>query len=352
MINSEIKVVINRSATNGVSPYRLIHNGNGVEQANEYLDSLAARGLSEKTMSGYAYDLLIFWRWFIQTNINFENITKKTLIEYIQYQRQDSSPAATTINRRLTVLECFYHYCFNKHIPARNSLLKEESFPSTRSIYRVGWLHPFRVKYSTKVKVPRHNIVPLTQQEVFQFFSTFKTWRDIAITGFMLFCGLRRNEVISLKLNNIEIAQNQVRVLGKGNKERLLPLPKDLLITLDKYLNLERPEKSSEYLFVVLKGPHRGYQMTTWAIRTIFSYHRKISDVSKANPHRFRHTFGSDMVMAGISLPILMRLMGHADIQTTMRYVNISVQDIQEEFRKAVTKLQTKEVINGTATNF
>ena len=58
------------------------------------------------------------------------------------------------------------------------------------------------------------------------------------------------------------------------------------------------------------------------------------------------------MVMAGISLPVLMQLMGHANIQTTMRYVNISVQDIQQEFHKAVTKLQTKEVISGTTTNF
>jgi site-specific recombinase XerD len=88
--------------------------------------------------------------------------------------------------------------------------------------------------------------------------------------------------------------------------------------------------------------------MTIYTIHEIFRYHRKISDVSKANPHRFRHTFGADMVMAGISLPILMRLMGHTHIQTTMRYVNVSVQDIQQEFQKAVTKLKTKEAINGT----
>jgi integrase/recombinase XerD len=162
----------------------------------------------------------------------------------------------------------------------------------------------------------------------------------------MLFCGLRRNEVINLKLYDLKIPQEQIHIFGKGNKERIVPIPKDLIPTINKYISLERPEKSCEYLFVILKGQHRGNRMTIWGIRETFRYHRKISGIHNANPHRFRHTFGADMVKAGISLPSLMKLMGHEYIQTTMRYVYISAQDVHEEFQKVVKKLQNKGVIN------
>ena len=74
--------------------------------------------------------------------------------------------------------------------------------------------------------------------------------------------------------------------------------------------------------------------------------------MSKANPHRFRHTFGADMVKAGISLPVLMKLMGHTHVRTTMGYVNIFAQDVRDEFHKAINKLQTREIINDAKTRY
>jgi site-specific recombinase XerD len=82
-------------------------------------------------------------------------------------------------------------------------------------------------------------------------------------------------------------------------------------------------------LFVVLKGPARGQRITPAGLRSLFRHHRRTTGVQLANPHRFRHTFASDMVRAGISLPALMQLMGHADIETTMHYVKVSPQDVK-----------------------
>jgi len=73
-------------------------------------------------------------------------------------------------------------------------------------------------------------------------------------------------------------------------------------------------------------------------LRSLFRHHRRQTRVLKANPHRFRHTFGADMVRAGISLPALMRLMGHSHIQTTMLYVQLSPQDVWREFYLALQK--------------
>ena len=78
--------------------------------------------------------------------------------------------------------------------------------------------------------------------------------------------------------------------------------------------------------------------MTPAGLRSLFRYHRQTTGVALANPHRFRHTFASDMIRAGISIPALMRLMGHADIQTTLHYTQITPQDVYLEYMRAVAK--------------
>src|SRR5439155_24725268 len=96
---------------------------------------------------------------------------------------------------------------------------------------------------------------------------------------------------------------------------RFLPLAPEATELLDHYLRLERPQTATDALFVSLKGPARGTRMTPAGLRSLFRYHRRTTGVKTANPHRFRHTFASDMVRAGVSLPALMQLMGHAHIQ-------------------------------------
>lgn len=78
--------------------------------------------------------------------------------------------------------------------------------------------------------------------------------------------------------------------------------------------------------------------MTAAGLRSLFRHHRLSSQIPQANPHRFRHTFGSDMVRAGISLPALMHLMGHTQIHTTMRYVQLAPQDVWQEYARAVAQ--------------
>lgn len=99
-----------------------------------------------------------------------------------------------------------------------------------------------------------------------------------------------------------------------------------------------RPPPNSTSLFVCLKGRSRGLPLTSAGLRSLFRHHRAASHIPLANPHRFRHTFGADMVRAGISLPALQHLMGHAQIRTTLLYVQLAPQDIWREYRSAVEK--------------
>jgi site-specific recombinase XerD len=143
---------------------------------------------------------------------------------------------------------------------------------------------------------------------------------------------------LGLQLEDLRLAEGQLRVLGKGRKERLLPLPEELRTVLEKYLHLERPLTNSSALFVSLKGPSRGCPLSPAGLRSLFRHHRKTSEVPLANPHRFRHTFGADMVRAGISLPALQHLMGHSQIRTTMLYVQLAPEDVWHQYRIALEK--------------
>jgi len=128
----------------------------------------------------------------------------------------------------------------------------------------------------------------------------------VAIVGLMLMQGLCSAEVMALNLEDVLLSEGQLRVRGKGSKMRFLPLAPETTQLIDYYLRLERPDPCSAALFVVLKGPTRGTRMTPAGLRSLFRYHRRTTGVKIANPHRFRHTFASDMVRAGISLPALM----------------------------------------------
>ncbi|MCC6588123.1 MAG: site-specific integrase [Bryobacterales bacterium] len=190
-------------------------------------------------------------------------------------------------------------------------------------------------------------VTPLAAEEVAKFWRSFHTFRDLALVGLMLLDGLRSCEALTLQLESLQLAEAQMRVLGKGNLKRVLPLPPEILEVLDKYLRLERSLTNSSFLFVSLKGRQRGRAMTPAGLRSLFRHHRGCSQVPLANPHRLRHTFGADMVRAGISVPALQHLMGHSQIHTTMLYVRLAPQDVWREYTRAVenrTRLSTRHI--------
>ena len=168
-----------------------------------------------------------------------------------------------------------------------------------------------------------------------------KKYRDTAIVTLMIFCGLRSCEVLSLDVNDIDLIDDHLRVRGKGGKERILPFPASVRQALSRYLDYERPEVNHSFCFVVLKGPHRGDPLTPAGLRTLFRHRRKILDIDAANPHKFRHTFCTNMIRQGVSLAVVQKLMGHSDIEVTMGYVHLSIDDVAKEYHQAIAKLQT-----------
>jgi integrase/recombinase XerD len=318
------------------SPYRLLdERGEEIAWVNDFLDAQCIRQLSLRSLRAYAFDLLNFARWWDEGR-PLSEITESTLLDYVRHQLDhEPKPTPQTVNHRLCVLRCWFRFQFGREIPAGQTHFQR--------IYTVrpplGYGRSRQViARGLRLRQPSRVVIPLSAEEVKKFWDSFGTFRDLALVGLMLLDGLRSCEVLALRLEDLQMADAQLHVLGKGNKTRGVPLPGDLIEVLQTYLRLERPLTNSPYLFVSLKGSHRGQPMTAAGLRSLFRHHRLCSTVSIANPHRFRHTFGADMVKAGISLPALQHLMGHSNIHTTMLYVQLAPQDVWREYARAVQK--------------
>jgi len=322
----------------GVSPYRVLEGRDQeVCWINRFLDAQHLRGLSPRSLRAYAYDLLNFIRWWWQERrSSMARLNEARLLDYVRYQLSaDPKPTPQTVNHRLTVLRCLYRFHYQREIPRRQGSV--QSIHKTRDPFGFGRSGLLLV--GLRLKQPRRVVIPLSRGEVARFWASFRTYRDLAIVALMLLNGLRSREVLALGLEDLRLSEKQMRVRGKGNKERILPLCDDTILAVQRYRELERPASGSPMLFLSLKGRRRGQAMTPAGIRSLFRHHRRLSGVRLANPHRFRHTFGSDMVRAGISLPALMHLMGHAHIYTTMLYVSLSPEDVWNEYRRAVQNM-------------
>ena len=337
----KFQVIFQTNAASAHSPFQVVEQstGRGVEWVNCYLDREYVRRLANTSLRIYAYNLLHFVRWWESIHhtaeITVTDLTESTLLDYLRFQSSlQPRPSAASINERLADVDRALRNAF-PDAPSQVAHGFQQTFLQRKPM---GLGRPRVAISRLRVKQPKLNIVPLSVDEVARFWASFHTARDLAIVGMMLMHGLRSGEVLALNPEDVLLSEAQLRVRGKGGKLRFLPLAPETTQLLDHYLHLERPNPCSAALFVVLKGPAHGTRMTPAGLRFLFRYHRQTTGIQLANPHRFRHTFASDMVRAGMSLPALMKLMGHADIETTLRYVQVTPQDVYLQYVRAVAQ--------------
>src|SRR6266550_1374915 len=337
----KFRVIYQQASHNAQSPVRIIEQTTGREIGwiNRYLDREYVRRLADTTLRIYAHNLLHFVRWWESIHHTGEvreaDLTESTLRDYVGFQSSlQPRPSGSTINDRIAIAD----RALRNEFPDAPCQMARGFHQAFLRRGPMGLGRPRMALSRVRVKEAKRHIVPLSVDEVARFWSSFRTARDLAIVGLMLLQGLRSAEVLALNRDDVLLSEAQLRVRGKGNKFRFLPLAPETVQLLEHYLRLERPVPCTTALFVSLKGPARGTRMTPAGLRSLFRYHRQTTGVTLANPHRFRHTFASDMVRAGMSLPALMQLMGHADIQTTLRYVQVTPQDVYLQYARAVAQ--------------
>lgn len=297
--------------------------GGEADAANRFLELVDIRGLAASSGRTYAFDLAVALNWMSANGKTTAGIRKDDLHDFVRAQQ--ATAGAMTVNRRLR----FFHRYLSQTRPDAFELPR-----LVRSRRRARRDLPY-------MKEPRTVKMPLTDRQVRELVNGFRTNRDRAIVALMWAAGLRVGEVLSLRLRDIDWENNTIRIRGKGNRERSLPLSRAVEELTTRYMEVERPATTTESVFVALKGKRRGCPMTYAGIRRLFRYWRAKLNLPDAHPHRFRHTFAANMIRHGISVPVLMRLMGHTWAETTMRYVHFDDREIRERYEKALAELTT-----------
>lgn len=327
---------------------------------DEFLAHLVDRNYSPMTVRAYGYDLLAFCRWLVAEDVELVDVDVEVLLRFLRACREASVPgrpgpnvvalsgrrvdqyAPTTINRRLAAISALFAFIVMRDPSMKNPVPKGKEARWLTSGERNGLLAHTRRRAkdrsSLRLREPRRLPTALTQAEAAELLASFHSWRDRAIAGLMLYCGLRSAEVLALEVTDVDIGARWLQVIGKGRRERRVPLDADVASVIQVYLLTERPESDETRLFLVAKGAHRGQPLTAAGLRTIFRYHRSVSGISGGHPHALRHTFGTALAEAGVDLAVMQALLGHAHVDTTARYIHLAPAHVKAEFDAARTR--------------
>ncbi len=324
--------------------YRINGPGRFFERVNAFLQTMDLRGMSPQSARSYAFDLLALFRYLQTLEKTWtKKFTQKDLQTWM-FHCQKQNLKARSINRRLACVRVFYRYCFGAHIPhAAGVLYPKGYYKGPRRDSRLGLFFPARRGLlELKIRIPREVIDPLKPAEVDKFLLGIRRYRDLAIVLIMLLCGLRSQEVIGLSFPEIDFQQSQLRVRGKGKKERMIPMPYRLMEVFEKYISFERPADACDRFFVVLQGAKTGQPMTSSGLRSLFRYRRGIKAIPRAKPHQFRHAFASDLARAGVPITTIQRLLGHSDPSTSEIYIQLFMEDIRADYEKAMKRIEER----------
>jgi integrase/recombinase XerD len=274
---------------------------NNIHLIEQFLDHYwLSSGASKNTLSAYRSDLMLYSKWL--DKLSLENSSDTSILKYFQYRQISPSTQA----RILTCFRIFYQYLVSQKLTDTNPTAKLH--------------HPKQVQ-----KLP----VFLSIKEVEKLLDTpdQKTifgMRDRAMLELLYSCGLRVTELVSLEYHHININDEYIRILGKGNKERLLPMGDLAIEYLSKYEKEARP-------FLIKKGQTDGYFLSNRGSNMsrqnffymIKSYAQKAGIDKSLSPHSLRHAFATHLVQQGADLRSVQLMLGHSDISTTQIYTHI-----------------------------
>jgi integrase/recombinase XerD len=278
-----------------------------------FLDFLwMEQGLSDNTLSSYRTDLKKFAEWLTMHNIELLAVDAADLQSYLNWRfKQRLSPRSTA--RFLSTIRRFYGYCVQERLMDSDPSLNIES-----------------PKLGTSLP---HTLTEAEVDHLLQSpdLDTALGIRDKAMLELMYGSGLRVTELVSLELSQMSLRQGVVRIIGKGNKERLVPMGEEALAAIELYLKSARGEllgsKASDIVFL----SRRGQQMTRQTFWHRIKFYAKQAGIRKhLSPHTLRHAFATHLLNHGADLRTLQLLLGHSDLSTTQIYTYVAKERLKQ----------------------
>ena len=290
---------------------------NNQKAFQEYLQ--LEKNYSLHTITAYGNDLL-FFQEFLKNNFDQE------LLEEVNYSMirswivsmVDTGISNSSINRKIASLKAFYKFLLKTKQIESSPLLKHKS-----------------------LKTPKKLQIPFSENELdrvlnnLKFPEGYEGIRDKLIIDLFYTTGVRRAELINLKMQNVDLHSGTLKVLGKRNKERIVPIIPILASQIKLYLS-ERSHlesiKDADYFFLLLKGVKLN---DSFVYRLINHYFSHVSEKAKKSPHILRHTFATHLLNNGADLNSVKELLGHASLASTQVYTHSSLSELKKIYGQA-----------------
>jgi integrase/recombinase XerD len=310
---------------------------------DDYLAFVGARA-RRNTWLAAAYDLKVFFTVVAKDPVE---VTTADVFAFIEAQRRprhgaevvrledgEAGLAARTIKRRLATVSGLYAYLLARG-EVRANPVPRGGTATRRPRRRDGrWGVPL-------IRTPRTLPRVLSPAEVDVFVGALRTRRDRAMVEAMLLGGLRRCEVLGLRLEDLHVGERRVFIAeGKGGHQRIVPVAARFFATVADYLDHERPRTSStERVFVVLKGPNRGRPLSAAGVDEIVRGARGRAGIRQLTCHQLRHTCLTRLREAGMALEAIQAQAGHASIESTRIYLHLANDWLVDEYTRALEAL-------------
>ena len=272
-----------------------------------FLDTIwLESGLSENTLAAYRGDLTSFEKWAAKKNIEILEAGRSQILEYLAFNVQVGlSPRSSS--RRLSVLRRFYRYLF------REGDIKIDPTTEIRSP-AVGRSLPSLV---SEEKIAKLLGIPSSKTALGK--------RDRAMLETMYSSGLRVSELVSLTINQLDLNTGLVRIMGKGGKERIVPLGDEAMFSLSVYLNESRSQLLKKNATDEVFLTRRGTGMSRQAYWQLIKKYALLAGIDlDLSPHSLRHAFATHLINHGADLRSVQMLLGHSDLSTTQIYTHVA----------------------------
>ena len=279
-----------------------------IDLFNQYI--LVEKGLARSTAKNYIDDIYVLLSYFPNYK-NTEDLNPTNLVDLVKLEISNGKSVSTAL-RRLASCRHFYKFLHNEkllegNLPEIEPMKKPTRYPNCLTLEEVDAL----------LDAPKNN-----KSEI----------RDKAMLELMYSSGLRVSELINLERSNISLANQTVKVMGKGFKERKLPIGEIATNTIETYINKVRINNvgnKSKYLFLNNKGKPITRQ---YMFKMIQKYALRVGITKKISPHTLRHSFATHLLENGANLRLVQTLLGHVNISTTQIYTHIDTRRIIDAY--------------------
>lgn len=285
-----------------------------VARIEQFLDALwLEKNLAENTLSAYRRDLTGVAAWLHHHGAGLATAQSDDL-QALLAERLDGGYKATSSARLLSALRRFFQYLYREKIRSDDpcACLSSPKLPQRLP------------KDLSEAQVERLLQAPVTEQPL--------ELRDKAMLEVLYATGLRVSELVGLQLSDISLRQGVVRVIGKGDKERLVPLGEEAVYWVETYMEHGRPWLLNGQASDVLFPSQRGRQMTRQTFWHRIKHYAALAgiDGDKLSPHVLRHAFATHLLNHGADLRVVQMLLGHSDLSTTQIYTHVATERLRQ----------------------